>query len=885
MKTLLSEYVLFIFFAVISGLGIFFPGTAECQVINHILVIHSYHKGLTWTDSEDAGIRLALQKRSGDVELHTEYLDTKTIADEEHFRRLYALLKHKYASIVFKAVIASDDDAYNFYLKYHKELFPGVPLVFCGVNYFKESQLAGHGNLVTGVVESFDIPDTLRTALRLHPHTSRIIVINDHTTTGIANKKILNEEVLPEFQKRVKFEFYDDLTMQELLGKIRKLSSGDIILLMTFNKDRAGMVFNYDRSISLIAGASPVPVYGVWDFYLNKGIVGGMLTSGVDQGKIAGEIALRILDNEKPDNLPVVTVSPNRYKFDYLQMKRFGIETSDLPSESIVINEPVSFYDANKTVVWGTIAGFFGLTIIIVLLLINLKLRKHGEDALRDSEIRYRSLVNNVNIGVYRNTADMRGRFIQANPAMARIFGYESLNEFLEKPVADLYQHPEDRAKYLAEIKQNGYVKDMELSMHKKDGTLIWCSVTATAQYDDSGEIKWMDSVLEDITERKALEEQLLQSQKMEAIGTMAGGVAHDFNNILTAIIGYTTLIKLKVSENSQLNSYVDTILASSKRAAQLTQSLLAFSRKQNILLRCIDLNEAVKSMEKMLLRIISEDIDMRTSLADSVLPVMADPGQIEQVILNLVTNSRDAMPGGGTICISTEIVNLTTEFMIKHEYMVSGKYACIAVSDNGKGMNEELKRRIFEPFFTTKEVGKGTGLGLSIIYGIIKQHNGDISVYSEEGKGTTVKVYIPLKDDAEITEEHAFESAAPGGGETLLLCEDDNDVRNLERDVLKNAGYTVIEAIDGADAVEKFREFISSIDMVLMDIVMPRKNGHEAYKEIMQMRSDIKVLFMSGYTADIIHKKGIVDGSINFISKPVTPDKLLRKIRSVLAE
>lgn len=870
-------------FAIICALylcpAIFLPTQAFCQDLKQIQVLHSYHKGLTWTDNEDSGIHSVLQTRATDVEVHTDYLNTKIVSDDEHYRRFFELLKHKYASIAFKVVIATDDDAYNFYLNYHKALYPGVPLVFCGVNYFKDSQREYREDLVTGVVEAFDIPNTLRTALRLHPHTSRIIVINDRTTTGLANKKIITEEVVPELQKNVKIVFYEDLTMSELLEKVRALSTGDIILLMTFNKDRAGKVFNYDQSIALIAKEATVPIYGVWDFYLNKGIFGGVLTSGVDQGRIAAEMALRVLDGEKVRTIPVVKESPNRYMFDHRQMKRFGVKASDLPPGSMVVNAPVTFYDLHKSLVWGTVSGFLGLTTIIVLLLINITQRRQGEAALRGSEEKYRTLVNNVNIGVCRNTGGNHGHFLQANPAIARIFGYDSTEEFLGITVSELYQDPDGRKKYIEEIQRNGLVKDHVLAMRKKNGMPIWCSVTATAQYDENGNIKWLDSVLEDITERKKLEELLRQSQKMEAIGNLAGGVAHDFNNILTAITGYGNLLKMQIGEDSPFRDYADEILAASERATHLTHSLLAFSRKQVIAPKPENLNEIVKRVEKLLIRVIGEDVDFRTIPSDTDLIILADSSQIEQVLMNLATNARDAMPNGGMLTFETE----RTDIREPRGFLHPGSYAVISVSDTGKGMDEATKIRLFEPFFTTKERGKGTGLGLSIVYGIVKQHNGEIDVYSETDKGTTIKIYFKLIDVKVETVSPTPTATPERGSETILLAEDDNAVRRLMKSILEKYGYTVIEAIDGEDAVVRFMENEDKVRLLLLDVVMPKKNGKEAYEEIHRIKGNLPVLFASGYTAGIIQKKGIIEEGLNFISKPVTPNLLLAKVREIL--
>jgi hypothetical protein len=287
-----------------------FLNTGFCQARKHILVLHSYNKGLDWTDSEDEGIASILKSHSLSIEVYTEYLDTKRFPGAQRYPFFFDMLKQKYASTVFNAIICTDDNAFNFLLKYHDALFPGVPIVFCGVNYFNDSRLVGNRDLITGVVESFDIRDTLRTALRLQPDTSRVVVINDRTTTGLANKKVL-DQVTPEFKSKVDFVFLEDLDMADLLKKVRSLRSGTIILLMSFNRDRSGQIFDYDQSIYLISHAASVPIYGIWDFYLGKGIVGGMLTSGRDQGRLAAQMALRIMDGVPVRDIPIVTKSSN----------------------------------------------------------------------------------------------------------------------------------------------------------------------------------------------------------------------------------------------------------------------------------------------------------------------------------------------------------------------------------------------------------------------------------------------------------------------------------------------------------------------------------------------------------------------------------------------
>jgi len=383
--------------------------------------------------------------------------------------------------------------------------------------------------------------------------------------------------------------------------------------------------------------------------------------------------------------------------------------------------------------------------------------------------------------------------------------------------------------------------------------------------------------------EQEKLHAQLLQAQKMEAVGQLSGGIAHDFNNILTAIIGYGNLLKMQVEKDSTLSTYMKYILDSAERAANLTQDLLAFSRKQVINPKPINVNEVIKGAEKILLRLIGADVELSTHLSDKDLIVMADSVQMEHVLMNLATNARDAMPGGGNLLISSDFTEIDERFINMYGYGKKGKYAVITVSDTGVGIDEQTKNKIFEPFFTTKEVGKGTGLGLSMVYGIVKQHNGFINVYSEPGKGTTFKLYLPLIH-AKIADTEGIElPISKRGIETILIAEDDAMVRKFMREVLEDAGYTVIETKDGEDAIDVFIENKDRIKLLILDVIMPKKNGKEVYETLKESNPYIKAIFTSGYSADILHKKGIISEGPEVILKPVSSDKLLRKIRDLL--
>lgn len=512
----------------------------------------------------------------------------------------------------------------------------------------------------------------------------------------------------------------------------------------------------------------------------------------------------------------------------------------------------------------------------------NITQRKIAEKALQESEQNYRSLFEESKDVVYISTPE--GKFLNINPAGVELFGYSSKEEILQIDITrDIYANPGDREYFQQILAKQGYAKDYEVVFKRKDGEQLIVVLTTTAVHGENGNTIAYRGIMKDITERKRLEQQLLQAQKMEAIGQLAGGVAHDFNNILTAIIGYGSLLKIETSEDDLLRSYVTQILNSAERAANLTKALLAFSRRQIIRPKPVNLNEIITVLEELLSRLIGEDIELSTALIDKDLTVMADSIQLEQVLMNLVTNARDAMPDGGSLTISTELVELDKEFIKAHGFGMPGMYALISVEDTGQGMDEKTKERIFEPFFTTKEAGKGTGLGLAMVYGIIKQHNGYINVCSEPDKGTTFKIYLPLIKSKGEEVKLADLPIIKGGIETILVAEDDVQVRGLTKEVLEGFGYKVMEATDGDEATKIFNENKDKIQLLFLDVIMPKKNGKEVYDEIKKVRPDIKAIFTSGYSGDIIHKKGILEEGLDFITKPISPEELLRKVREVL--
>ena len=464
------------------------------------------------------------------------------------------------------------------------------------------------------------------------------------------------------------------------------------------------------------------------------------------------------------------------------------------------------------------------------------------------------------------------------------LIGFTDLEIFPQE--ADEFFREMDR-QMLSQRKAHRYEKWVDYP----DGRRILQDTLKTPYYDHDGKLLGLIGVSRDITEqrmaeeeRKNLETQLNQAQKMEAIGQLAGGIAHDFNNILTAIVGYSEIILLRLEKGNPLRYFAEQVLASAERAEELTHGLLAFSRKQVIHTKPIDLCEVVREVKKMLIRLVPEDIEFHSTFVERNLIVMADKGQIEQVLMNLVTNARDAMPKGGSLAIDVSYSVMDEKFVHAHGFGEPGCYACISVTDTGQGMDKDTSKKIFEPFFTTKEVGKGTGLGMAIIYGIVKQHNGYINVYSETGIGTTFRIYLPLiNGEVEQTQKTRNIELPTGGNETILLAEDDAMVRELHGMILADAGYTVIEATNGQDALEKLIKCQAAVDILVSDVIMPKMDGKKLYEEIKKLRPDMKVLFMSGYTKDIVIERGIIDDEVSFITKPVMPSELLIGLRKIL--
>jgi two-component system, cell cycle sensor histidine kinase and response regulator CckA len=508
--------------------------------------------------------------------------------------------------------------------------------------------------------------------------------------------------------------------------------------------------------------------------------------------------------------------------------------------------------------------------------------RRRVEQDLQRSEARFASLVQDAPYGIYRVT--LHGQFLQVNPALVRMLGYQSEAELLNCNIeTDVYAKPEFRKQLIDDYWRDRNFRDVEVHWKRKDGERIIVRLSGRPVERPAGELAYFEVFAEDITERRFLERQLLQSQKMDAVGRLAGGVAHDFNNLLGVILGQTELLQDELDSSPSVHRRAEAIDHAARRAAELTKQLLAFSRQQFIEPRVVDTNAMVRDIEKLLKRLIGEDVELTIHLQPNAGNIKVDPSQLEQILMNLAVNARDAMPDGGRLILETAYVELDEAYARQHLGAKAGDFVMLVVSDTGTGMDAQTMARIFEPFFTTKTEGRGTGLGLSTVYGVVKQNNGYIMPYSEVGHGTTFRVYFPrVRETPDLRDKKSNQEEFAKGCETILIVEDEEALRELARELLEANGYKVIEAERGEKAIQLVEHSQTSIDLLLTDVVMPGIGGKQLAKALLELRPGLHVLYMSGYTDDVINNRGLPENTL-LLPKPFTRALLLRKVREAL--
>ncbi|MFA6810267.1 MAG: PAS domain S-box protein [Desulfoplanes sp.] len=994
----------------IAALCILVPSISRAaKPRKNVLFLNSYENGYSWSDTIVRGVKEQFSQSPYNVDLQVEYMDSKRHTSETMQSMLLGMFKYKFHNVHFDAIISSDNFAYDFLQNNARTAFPGVPVIFCGVNDLTEKGIQQR-DLFSGVIENIDATDTIRLALRLRPETKKIVVIGNNDITSVAIRNQVNS-ALSYFKDRVGIAFWIHSSLDQLLARVVKLPKDTIIYFIPFYKDAHGQFYSAEEVLESIAAVSLAPIFSNWHFLLDHGIVGGRLLDGIQTGKMAAQKAMEIFEGKQPADIPVTTNFLGQYNFDYRQLQKFSIDQDSLPPASIIINEPYRFYALHQQIFWLIILSLVVLSGFSVLLILNILKRKRVEENLRQAEEKYHSIFENSALGIFRTSPE--GRYLDVNPAMALMLGYDSPQTLIENVhniPQELYVEPEKwsilttsdasteeninfenqykrrdgsiistnlhmrifrdsekNIKYFEgfaeditkseqarkalkasqqmlklvldnipqlvswkdrnfsymgantsfcsffEIKDEGLIlgkTDFDLMPNNKDalqaydhdrkvissnqpeyhieqtitmtsGKQVRLETTTVPLYDDNGQVVGVLSTSEDVTQRVNLERQLLQSQKMEAIGTLAGGIAHDFNNILTSIINSTELALMDIEKGTMTHQDMTRVLTASQRGSRLVKQILTFSRPSQEGFVSTNVSEVVKEAASLIKASLPGNIRVGEYIVDEKVLCQADPTQIHQIVMNLCTNSFQAMrPQGGELCIllSTEILAGTRAKVME---VAPGYYAKLVITDNGPGMTPEIMGKIFDPFFTTKGKTEGTGLGLAVVHGIVKGHNGGIEVWSQPGKGTSFSIFLPLDDQPVADMDAEIDRIVKTGSGRIIFVEDDRDQLQTIPRVLALLGYRVTPVKSARNALRIIKQQ-TDCDLIITDYDMPEMNGLELAMEVEQIAPHLPIIMVSGriMAAEMARLAGNVQ---EVILKPYNKTTLSAAISRVL--
>lgn len=879
---------------------------------------------MTWADDITNSVATTLAKTDPDIELHVEYMDTKRVLGEEHLNNLFTEYRFKFKQFKFDAVIISDDTALRFALKHYNDLFPGTPVVFCGINNLEQGMLDNRPEF-TGVLENVDIAETLQLALAIHPEAKRVYVINDMSPSGKGLHKEI-AKVIPTFAARAEFIFLEDYTTEELASLIATVPSDSIILRSAFFLDKSGRSLPNEKiSYSAVGSSARVPVYSMWDFYMGRGVVGGKMISGAAQGELASQLVIRIFNGEKPSAIPVVVKSPNRLMFDFKQMERFGITPSSLPPGSTIINEPLPFYAINKGITWTVALFTIMMTFISVLLVININRRKRTEETLvalkdtlqeqneelqlneeslrdqndeltateemlrvqineyaiskkllKESEERFQALHNASFGGIIIHD---KGLILECNRGLTEITGFtneELIGMDSLKLIAPDWQNLVE-----SNIKR-GLEHRYEVDGIRKDGSAYPLAINGKNIPYKGREVQVIE--FRDITERRKHEKEQLKIEKLESLGVLAGGIAHDFNNILTGIIGNISLAQMFVDATHKSYKPLAEAEKASTRAGELAHQLLTFARGGEPVKKVVSLQHIVKETVSLVLHgsNVKGDID----IPDSIHAIEADEGQMSQIFHNIIINATHAMSGGGTLSVTAQNEVLGEN---NHLLLPRGTYIRLTFTDQGCGISEDDLKRIFDPYFTTKSAGNG--LGLASVHSIVSKHSGHIGASSEIGKGATFSIHLPSIGETYSKYQKNSTTLTFGAhaGCSILVMDDEEMIRNMTTEMLKYLGYGVTTCEDGVETITKYKEAMESgspYSAVIMDLTIPGgMGGREAAEYILDINPSACLIVSSGYSNDPIMSDFGTYGFNGAMAKPYKINELAQMLNSVLTE
>ncbi|WP_167590468.1 hybrid sensor histidine kinase/response regulator [Oceanidesulfovibrio indonesiensis] len=808
------------------------------------MLLNSYHNGYSWSDNILDGVREALHDEHVDVDLHIEYLDGKRSSTPLVHDRYRELLRAKYADQEFEAVVATDNLALRLAFAWRTDLFPGVPIVFAGINDMEMETVSGEN--ATGVLENVDIAETLRLAKRFHPWAKRVVVVGDNSITGLAiRNQVMN--AAEDVQDIFSFEYITTAALDPILQGIKNLPEDAILYLIPSYYKVEGTLYDAGEVLEIVSQSTDRPVYSNWKFLLGHGSVGGRLISGWRQGYEAGKYTAELLRGAPISSLPVIEKTDNQYIFSYPRLVEFSISQDLLPPGSIIVDAPKAFYEVSKDVFWSLLVSFVLLSFALVLLAINILRRRRIEHKIINQLSFQEILMDSIPQLVCWK--DQEGRYLGANRSFTEFFGIKDPDDVMGK--TDYHIMKEGRfTEWVAALDREVLLSEkprlrVRISLTGPGGETVWLEMNKVPLYDAQNRVVGTLSTAENMTREINLERQLLQSQKMEAIGALAGGIAHDFNNILTSIVNSTELALMDLDAESDTAQDLERVLRAASRGKRLVQQIMAFSRPSQEGFQPTDLAEHVRDTVNLLQPSLPRNITVNATVTADPVCVMVDPTQIYQVLMNLCTNAFQAMRDtGGVLDVRLEDVYLDPDHARELD-MQFGKALRLVVSDTGPGIDQEIMDKVFDPFFTTKGKKEGTGLGLSVVLGIVKNHGGAVRVKSRPGEGATFEIYLPARQaQSETCDTDGTRPLLSHA--RILFVEDDPDQLITTPRVLASLGFDVTTAARGSEALDILAAG-RTFDLVITDFDMPGVDGVELAKRLAGHYPELPIILISG--------------------------------------
>lgn len=853
--------------------------TATCPPKYRVLVINSYHHGFWWTDDQLWGLQELVERTPLSVDLRAVFLDSlQHDKEKDHFDQLAQFYAREYAGLKIDVIVATDTPALEFAIAHRETLAPHAPIVFCGLCATMPDVVVRTTN-ITGVIETMDSVPTLQKVMQIHPQVRHIWVIQDDEENPPQLETILTQAA-GQIRKDVAVTVMKNQPAHDNTLFFSRLSPEDNVIMIRASLKHgigSGQSQALEALMEKLRGTVKAPVYFICAETLSAGTVGGSMISGRKQGLMAAGLVYELLNGTPVTNLPIRLGNFTRFVVNYPELVIAGRDVDDLPEDTVVINQPFSFYRTYRYWVWSVSMVIIILTLLLVTLLVNIARRRKAEASVRASEQRLRAVISSLPVILF--VVDKGGRFTLSDGKGLSALGFKA-GEMVGRSAYELYAGNDS---LLSGIRRalEGEAFSSTIEIQGRIFEVFFSPVQNTL-----GQRSGTIGIAVDITERQQAERQLVASQKMEAIGNLAGGIAHDFNNMLTGILGYAAIIKRSTPHGSPLHDAGETIEMAAGRAAELTRQLLDFARQSKQIDVAVNINDVIHEVIALLGRTIEKSIEIKENLYIAPVTIHGDPSQIQQVVLNLAINARDAMPNGGRMMFETRIVDITSAYCRSHPDMHPGRYVSLAISDTGHGIPQDIQSRIFEPFFTTKEAGKGTGMGLAMVYSIIKSHGASIDLVSEVGKGTTFTILLPYfeGENAATAQSLPAEDLSLRRGTGRILIVDDEDlIRLLCVSLLKDLGYEPLVAVNGQEAIDIYRTMGKTIDLAIIDVAMPEMDGYECFKALKAMNPNIKALLSSGYNLEAQLKTIRGEGLMGYIQKPYKLNEMAQAIDEAL--